>query len=177
MAAAPELEAEQMTSSRRAALTLLLCAALLAPPPLAAQGLADLNQTPTLGDTFPGFDTQGVDGKPRKIAYPKGTTTVLLFFLSSCPTCHRMIPEWNRAFEKRAKGVEIVGVILDREPPGFFTAMPVSFPVVRLPQPDFARANKVNRVPLTMRLTEGGKIDDLALGHIDPIRVGELFRP
>lgn len=157
--------------------TLLVCAALLPPQPLLAQALADLNQTPTLGESFPAFETQAIDGTPRKVAYPKGTTTILLFFLSSCPTCHRMIPEWNRAYEKRAKGVEIVGVILDREPPGFFSALPVSFPVVRLPQADFARAHKVNRVPLTMRVAEGGRIDDLALGQIDPIRVGELFRP
>jgi hypothetical protein len=42
-----------------------------------------------------------------------------------------MIPEWNRAYEKRGKGVEIVGVIIDQEPPGWFQTMPVAFPVVR----------------------------------------------
>lgn len=142
----------------------------------AAQSLGDLNQHPTLGDTFPAFDTQAVDGTPRQLAYGKGTT-VLLFFSSGCPVCHRMIPEWNRAYEKRAKGVEIIGVIVDKEPPGFFAAMPVSFPVLRLPANDFARTNKVNRVPLTMRLAAGGKIEDLALGVVDPIRLGELLRP
>jgi hypothetical protein len=32
-------------------------------------------------------------------------------------------------------------------------------------------------VPLTLRLSPGGKIEDLALGVLDPIRLGELFRP
>ena len=141
------------------------------------QSLADLNQHPTLGDTFPTFDATAVDGSSRRFSYAKGTTTVLLFFSSGCPVCHRMIPEWNRAYERRAKGVEIVGVIVDKEPPGFFAVMPMAFPVVRLPSSDFAHANKVNRVPLTLRLAAGGRIEDLGLGVLDPIRLGELLRP
>lgn len=147
------------------------------PPSAAAQRLADLNQHPTLGDALPAFDTQALDGSPRRITFPKGTTTVLLFFTSGCPVCHRMIPEWNRAYERRAKGVEIVGVIVDREPPGFFAAMPIAFPVVRIPGGDFANAHKIKRVPLTLRIAPGGRIEDLGLGVLDPIRLGELLRP
>jgi thiol-disulfide isomerase/thioredoxin len=143
----------------------------------APQSLADLNQHPTLGDTLPALETQAVDGSSRHVTYPKGITTVLLFFSSGCPVCHRMIPEWNRAYEKRAKGVEIVGVIVDREPPGFFTTMPIAFPVVRMPSGDFANAHKIKRVPLTLRIAPGGKIEDLGLGVLDPIRLGELLRP
>lgn len=151
--------------------------ALLAAPVARGQGVADLKQYPTLGGVFPSFDAQGIDGTSRHFGYPKGTTTVLLFFSSGCPVCHRMIPEWNRAYEKRGSGVEIVGVLVDREPPGFFQAMPIAFPVVRLPSADFARANNVNRVPLTLRVAPGGTIEDLGLGVLDPIRLGELLRP
>jgi hypothetical protein len=35
----------------------------------------------------------------------------------------------------------------------------------------------VNRAPLTLRVTGGGKVEDVGLGLLDPIRVGELFRP
>jgi hypothetical protein len=66
---------------------------------------------------------------------------------------------------------------MDKEPPGFFTAMPIAFPAVRLPSNDFARAHNVHRVPLTLRLLPGGKIEDLGLGVLDPIRLGELLRP
>jgi hypothetical protein len=126
---------------------------------------------------LPPFEARALDGSVKRIAYPKGKTTVLLFFLSSCPTCHKMIPEWNRAFARRAPEVEIWGVILDQEPPGFFDLMPVAFPVLRSPGLEFTRAHNINRVPLTLRVAPGGRIEDLSLGQIDPIRVGELLRP
>ena len=125
------------------------------------------------------FETLGVDGKPAKVDFPKGSKTVLLFFLSGCPVCHKMIPEWNRAYERRPKGLKVVGVIMDPEqaPPAFFSTVAISFPVLRSPGHEFLRALNVNRAPLTLRVGEGGKIEDLGLGVVDPIRLGELFKP
>lgn len=129
------------------------------------------------GETVEPFAAEGLDGTMNHISYPKGSSTVLLFFLSSCPTCHRMIPEWNRAYDRRPKGLQVVGVLMDREPPGFFMATPVSFPVVRSPGKALREAFKVARVPLTLRVGPGGKVADVAMGVIDPIRLGEFFRP
>jgi hypothetical protein len=56
-------------------------------------------------------------------------------------------------------------------------AMPISFPVVRSPGNAFARAHNINKVPLTLRVSGGGRIEDVGLGLLDPIRLGELFRP
>ena len=134
-------------------------------------------QTPAKGDVVPVFETLGIDGKPARVDFPKGSKTVLLFFLSGCPTCHKMIPEWNRAFERKAAGLKVVGVIMDQEPPGFWGTMPISFPVVRSPGRAFLSGLNVNRAPLTLRVGAGGRIDDLALGLVDPIRLGELFAP
>jgi hypothetical protein len=113
----------------------------------------------------------------KQVSFPKGSSTVILFFLSGCPTCHRMIPEWNRAFERRPSGLRILGILMDQEPPGFFAAMPISFPVLRSPGKEFLSSLKVTRVPLTLRVGAGGKVEDLAVGLVDPIRLGELFRP
>jgi hypothetical protein len=134
-------------------------------------------QGPAVGDTLPAFDALGVNGGISHIEYPKGSTTMLLFFLSGCPACHKMIPEWNLAYERRAKGLRVIGVLMDKEPPGFFTATPISFPVVRSPGPDFLRGIKVNRAPLTLRVTAGGLVSDVGVGPLDPIRLGEIFRP
>jgi thiol-disulfide isomerase/thioredoxin len=132
---------------------------------------------PSPGEVVPAFDAQGIDGSPRRLEFKKGSQTVLLFFLSGCPSCHKMIPEWNRAFERRPPGLDVVGVLMDQEPPGFFTAMPVTFPVVRSPGRPFLQALKVNRAPLTLRVGPGGRIEDVGSGVIDPIRLGELFHP
>lgn len=135
------------------------------------------------GDAVPPFQSEGIDGASRRVDYPPGSTTVLLFFLSSCPTCHRMIPLWNSAYERRPKGLQVYAVMLDQEPPGFFMATPVLFPVLRVPartpaeRKAFMDAFRIQRVPVTARIGAGGTVEDVAQGPVDPIRLGELFRP
>jgi hypothetical protein len=133
-------------------------------------------QAPAVGEVVVPFSAAGVDGSSQFIDFPRGSTSLLLFFLSGCPTCHRMIPEWNRAFERKPAAVRVVGVLMDQEPPGFFTAFPIAFPVVRSPGPAFLRNLKVNHAPLTLRISQGGKIEEAVVGLVDPIRLGELFR-
>jgi thiol-disulfide isomerase/thioredoxin len=155
----------------------LLVVALTQVAALGAAQTAAPALTPSKGDVVPAFETLGIDGKPAKLEFPKGSKTVLLFFLSGCPTCHKMIPEWNRAYERRAKNLKVIGVIMDQEPPGFWGTMPIAFPVVRSPGRTFLTSLNVNRAPLTLRVGSGGQVDDLALGIVDPIRLGELFAP
>src|SRR6185503_11366261 len=110
-------------------------------------------------------------------SFPKGKSTVLLFFLSSCPTCHRMLPAWNRAFERRPPGLNVVGVLLDQEPPGFFQTTPVAFPVVRNPGKAALEPYKIAKVPTTLRVGPGGKVEDIEISIVDAMRLGEIFRP
>ena len=132
---------------------------------------------PSPGDVIQAFDAQRIDGTTQHLSFPKGSKTVLLFFLSGCPVCHKMIPEWNRAYDRRPAGLNVIGVIMDQEPLGWFDAMPVSFPVVRSPGREFLKILKVNRAPTTLRVIGGGAVEDVALGALDPIRLGELFKP
>jgi hypothetical protein len=159
-------------------LSILLALALPAAPPAAAgNDTPGSSPAPVLlkaGETIPPFEATGINGEIREVKYK--SPTVLVFFLSSCPVCHKMIPEWNQAFERRPAGLEVVGVLMDREPPGFFAVTPVAFPVVRSPSREFGRIFKVARVPITLRVAPGGKVEDVAVGVLDPIRVGEFFR-
>jgi hypothetical protein len=125
----------------------------------------------------PDFDAVALAGRVEHVDFPKGTATVLLFFLASCPHCHKMIPLWNRAADAKSRGVRVLGIILDQEPPGFFTAMPVSFPVLRSPGRTFTESINVYRTPTALRVEAGGRIEDVQVGVFDAIRVGELFRP
>jgi len=144
---------------------------------MASPAAAAPPSAPSKGDIVPTFETTGIDGKPHKLEFAKGSKTVLLFFLSGCPSCHKMIPEWNRAYERRPDGLRVVGVIMDQEPPGFWSTMSIAFPVVRSPGRRFLQSLNVNRAPLTLRVIDGGTVEDLALGVTDPIRLGELFKP
>lgn len=149
----------------------LLAAGISAAPPAQAQR----------GPLGPGqklepFEAEGLDGQVREISF-EGHPTVLMFFLSSCPTCHKMIPEWNRAYERRPEGLQVVAVMLDHEPPGFFMSMPIEFPVVRAPTPTFGARMGVERVPFTVRVGPDGVVQNAAKGLLDPITLGEYFRP
>jgi hypothetical protein len=158
-------------------LTCALAAGPGNPPPGSEAPAAAPPSAPSVGDVIPTFSADGVDGSSQLVDFPRGSTTVLLFFLSGCPTCHKMIPEWNRAFGRKPPRLRVLGVLMDQEPPGFFTTVPIAFPVVRSPGREFLKSLKVNRAPLTLRVAPGGKIEDLALGIVDPILLGELFRP
>jgi len=138
---------------------------------------ADVPAPVAPGYVVPEFTAQAVDGSTRQVAYPKGSATVLLFFLSSCPTCHKMLPEWNRAYQRRPKNVTVVGVLLDRAPAGFFEAYPVAFPVVQSPSREFLQSYKVSRTPTTIRVGAGGRVENHGVGIIDPITLGGYFRP
>lgn len=155
--------------------------ALLLAKPSAPAGLPQAEPAPVPsplpGEIVPEFTAVAVAGTVEQVDYPRGTVTVLLFFLSSCPHCHQMIPRWNEAYGRRPKGVRVYGVILDQEFPGFFTAMPVAFPVLRTPSRDFTTSLKVMRTPTALRIGPGGKIEDVQVGVKDIMSVGELFRP
>jgi thiol-disulfide isomerase/thioredoxin len=132
-------------------------------------------QGPAKGQVLAAFVAQAVDGTTQDVAFDR--PTVLLFFLSGCPTCHKMIPEWNRAFARKPSGLAVYGVLMDQEPPGFFQTMTVAFPVLRAPNRQFLSDAKVYRAPVTVRVGRKGVVEDAVVGLVDPIRLGELFRP
>jgi len=153
-----------------------LCSSLL------AQGAAPAaapSATPNLapGEVAPPFDAVGMDGITRHVDFPKGRETVVLFFLSSCPVCHKMLPIWSDYYQRKPKSLSVVGVMLDSPPPGFFNAMPISFPVVRSPGLELSRAYKISHVPMTIRIGPGGKVEEVGEGVLDPIKLGQIFRP
>jgi hypothetical protein len=110
------------------------------------------------------------------VGFPAKTVTILVFFSSGCPHCHQMLPVWNQRFARRAGNIAMVGIIVDKEPPGFFEQVPIAFPVLRVPGPALMRDFKVERVPLTLRIAPGGVIEEVGVGILDPIRLGQIFR-
>jgi len=157
------------------AAALILPALAQADPPAAAASPSPAPLAP--GEMVAPFDAARLDGTIQHVDYPKGKNTLVLFFLSSCPVCHRMIPLWNEFYSRRPKDLEVVGVLLDREPPGFFDAMPIAFPIVRSPGASLHQMFKVKHVPFMVRVAPGGKVEAVSEGLTDAIRLGDLFRP
>jgi thiol-disulfide isomerase/thioredoxin len=160
-----------------------MAAAVLAAVSIAGSALAQApaaaSPPPSLapGDVVTTFDAVGVDGVSRHVDFPKGSRTVVLFFLSSCPVCHKMLPLWSEYYQRKPSTVNVVGVMLDAPPPGFFGAMPIAFPVVRSPGQALLRTFKVQHVPMTIRVGPGGKVEEVGEGVLDPIKLGQIFRP
>jgi peroxiredoxin len=166
--------------TRRLGLAVALAAAVLHLLAAAAQAVAPSPAPEAglrVGDTVPAFTAAALDGALKNIDYPKGTTTIVVFFLSSCPTCHKMLPLWNEAFARRPKNMAMVGVMLDQPPPGFFQAAQIAFPVLRSPGREVTGAFKLKQVPYTVRVAPGGRVEGADVGVLDGIRMGELFRP
>lgn len=154
----------------------LVSAGAVAAAPAAStpESLGDFLKT---GDTVAAFEAAGIDGVMRRVDYPKKTVTVLMFFSSGCPHCHRMIPLWNDRYQRRPANVAMIGILVDKEPPGFFEQMPILFPVLRMPTRNMLTDYKVAKVPLTLRIAPGGVVEDVGVGELDPIRLGQIFRP
>ena len=125
----------------------------------------------------PEFTAQAVDGSTRHVDFPKGSATVLLFFLSGCPTCHKMIPEWNRAYQRRPKNVNVIGVLLDREPPGFFQATRSRSPSCGRPGARLPASARSAARPTTIRVGRGRQGGGARRGNARPDPLGEFFRP
>jgi len=160
----------------------LLLAALAAGPAAAPATAPPAVGTPQVeflkpGNTVTAFDATGIDGVTRRVDYPKKTVTILAFFSSGCPHCHRMIPLWNERYRRRPGNVAMIGIIVDKEPPGFFEQMPILFPVLRSPGHDLLADFKVAQVPLTLRIAPGGLVEEVGVGELDLIRLGQIFRP
>jgi thiol-disulfide isomerase/thioredoxin len=137
-------------------------------PPLAA------------GDVIAPFQARGYANETPlyTVDFPKtGPTTVLLIFLSTCPHCHKMIPVWNKALEKKPKDLKVLGIMLDEGGPGFFQAFKIVFPVLRPALPtEFANLLKIRNVPMTIRIKPGGIVESIAVGDPDAAKVPDLFR-
>jgi thiol-disulfide isomerase/thioredoxin len=153
----------------------LLAGSALAEGPAAAPASPPPALVP--GDVVMPFDATELDGVSRHVDFPKGSRTVVLFFLSSCPVCHKMLPVWSEYYQRKPSTLNVVGVMLDSPPPGYLATLPIAFPVLRAQGTAVQRAFKIQHVPMTIRVGPGGKVEEVGEGVLDPIKLGQIFRP
>ena len=120
------------------------------------------------------FDLEGVDaeGKTIELQDLQGKVVVINFWASWCPPCRSEIPGLIEVYRKyRPKGLEIVGISLDRD--GWKKVSPlvrelnIVYPVV-MGDNDVANAyGGIRAIPTTIIIDRNGKIVDRVVGFLD----------
>jgi len=119
----------------------------------------------------PNFTLKTFDGKTIELDKMKGRVVVLNFWATWCGPCRKEIPGFMEVYEKyKSKGLEIVGVSLDRN--GWNVVKPyiekrqVNYPIV---VGDFELADAyggINAIPSTFIVDKKGNIARQHVGYL-----------
>lgn len=119
----------------------------------------------------PNFTLKTADGKDLELARLQGKVVVLNFWATWCGPCRKEIPGFLDVYNKyKAKGLEIVGISLDRE--GWSVVKPyiakakITYPVV-VGDGDLAEAyGGIEAIPTTFIVDRKGKIIKRHVGYM-----------
>lgn len=128
------------------------------------------------GDTVPAFTTVDVGGRPLQVSFPENRRTIILVFLASCSVCERQVPLWTEAFATRPPHTDVVAILVDQEPPGYWTDHPLPFTIVRTPSREFLHEQyHLHSAPSMLRVGPNGRVEDIQVGLASNARIHEIF--
>lgn len=115
------------------------------------------------GMYVPVYEGRTTEGDPVRLGEAEsGERQVLLFFTTSCPYCEASVPTWKALGEHVAgrEDARIVGVAIDSLPAArrYEHDHALTYPVVTMNSPRFARLFRVSGVPLTMIVDPDGRV-------------------
>lgn len=126
---------------------------------------------------MPVYSALSMAGEPLALHERLGQVMLLNVWATWCEPCRKEMPSLQRLHGKfRAQGLQIVGVNVDAEAPGYreriadvLQRLGIQYEVLLDPQNRFARTFRAIGVPQTILIDRGGVIVQQWRGGFDPL--------
>ncbi len=163
-------------------LTFVIMAGCSGEPPKRSQ--ANEQSPPKVGEwgDAPDFTLPDLEGGDFTLSSLKGKVIVVNFWGTWCPPCRREIPDFISFYDEyQDKGVEIVGVALERDEGlavrSFVKEIGIDYTVVLGDQGVTRRYGGIRAVPTTFIIDGSGNIHQKHVGAIDKKTLVNAVRP
>jgi len=126
---------------------------------------------------MPVYSALSLTGEPLALHERLGQVILLNAWATWCEPCRKEMPSLQQLYGKfRAQGLQIVGVNVDAEAPGYrgriadmLERLGIQYEILLDPQNRFARAFRAIGVPQTILIDRGGVIVQQWRGGFDPL--------
>ena len=130
------------------------------------------------GDEVPPFVAENLKGGTEAIDYPADGQKTFLFVLSpNCGSCLKMVPKWNRIVREIGDRARIFGLVVGsyQSEQKLLEQKELEFPALRFPNEELLRRYKLNKVPQTILVAPGGRVEKNVQGELTDAQVEDLL--
>lgn len=130
------------------------------------------------GADAPAFEGEYISGGKESFNYPEdGGKTLLFVFSSSCGTCARTIPTWNQLAARIEHPARVFGFVIGsyQDERRLLAKENLDFPLLRFPNRDVVERYRISKVPQTLLIAPGGKVETVILGELTGTHVSDLL--
>jgi hypothetical protein len=129
------------------------------------------------GEQVTEFVAENLEGGTRPIGYPAdGKKTILAIVSVTCDMCAENVPMWNRMARELGDRANMYAIVLGdyQQKKGLLREEKLEFPAVRFPNRETAEEYKAFKVPQTIVVGPGGRVEDNLIGVLTEAQIGEL---
>jgi cytochrome c biogenesis protein CcmG/thiol:disulfide interchange protein DsbE len=127
----------------------------------------------------PDFVLKDLQGKDLKLADFKGKVLVLNFWATWCPPCRAEIPDFVEAYANKDKGLEILGLSVDRMTADkllpFVSKAKINYPVALADTKIVQDYGPGDYIPATIIIDKKGIVRHRHVGQMDKETLVQLF--